>query len=51
MPNKKPNPTTIRAPQRTRDLLTAIRALTGMTATQVVINAIELYAAKVGITI
>lgn len=45
----KPNHTTIRAPQRTKDLLAAIREKTGMTVTQIIINAVEQYAQKVGV--
>ena len=46
-----PNPvhTTIRAPQRTRELIKAITEKTGMTLKQVIIAAVELYAQKVGV--
>jgi len=48
MPNK---PVQLRMPDRTRALLDAIRAQTGMTITQVVIQAIECLAAKLKVTI
>lgn len=49
MPEKRPNPTTIRLPQRAIDLITAIRVKTGFTFTQVILTAIEDYARKLGI--
>lgn len=45
----KPNPTTIRLPQRSIDLAAAIKEKTGFTFTQIIINALEAYARKLGI--
>ena len=46
MPNK---PMMIRPPDRTRDLIHAIRKKTGMTITQIIIQAIECLAEKYNI--
>jgi hypothetical protein len=43
-------PMYIRAPQRTRDLIEAIRAKTGFTLTQIIIEAVQCLADKYRIT-
>lgn len=48
---KHPNPTTIRPPERTRALLAAIKAKTGFTVSQIIVNAVEEYARKLGIKV
>lgn len=46
MEERKPNPVTIRVPGRTRALIAALRAKTGMTFTQTIIQAVECLAEK-----
>lgn len=48
MPGK---PVYLRMPERTRALIDAIKAKTGMTLTQVIIQAVECLAEKLGITL
>jgi predicted DNA-binding protein len=49
MESKRPHPTTIRLPPQTQALLDAVQAKLGIPASQVIIRAIEAYAAKEGI--
>lgn len=44
-------PVYLRMPERTRALIEAIKAKTGLTLTQVIIQAVECLAEKLGITI
>jgi hypothetical protein len=44
-------PVYLRMPERTRALIEAIREATGMTLTQVIIQAVELLATKLGIKV